>query len=93
MVFLFENIANTLLQAEGCVMLNTDGKLLEIDEKYGMNYSDVADQNVTMKFQFWRRYLNIGDSRGACGAVCIIVGLVRITLHFFTISNFEILLK
>lgn len=66
-----------LLQIDNCDTLNSDGKFLEIDEKYKkrMNYSAVANKNVTMKVEFWHRFSNMED----CGSVCVFKAVVRTT--------------
>lgn len=67
------------LQANNCTILNNDGKFLEIDEQNRdkFNYSDVADQNITTRLEFWRRYLL--DTEG--GPVIFVIVMVRIVLQ------------
>lgn len=64
------------VKADNCEMLNVDGKLVEIDEKYMAykEYSDVADKNVSMKMGFWSGIAN----KKACEDVCAVQALVRI---------------
>lgn len=64
-------------------MLNGDGKLLELNEKYlpNMKYSEVAHEDVSMKMLFWFR---IADKK-VCKDVCVFQALVSI--------DFSILIK
>lgn len=53
--------------ADNCEMLNTDGKMLDVDEKFmtDKKWSELADKDITTKMEFWWKIMETADCKVA----------------------------